>query len=278
MYSVYKGYKPGIYNSWDECKKQINGYSGAKFKKFDNILDAKEFLKHGETNVSHIDKYIKNEQGENPPSNNGICVYTDGGCYGNGNIISYGGYGIYFGDNDSRNVSKLIKGSCTNNICELNAILEVLDILKSEMDKNIEIHIYSDSEYSIKAFTTSGDKYHRKLWNPKPSNMELIKKGYYLIKSKRNTIHFHHVYSHTNINDIHSLSNEKADKLATLGLKQSIDISVNLGLNKFKNGKYKNKTLIEVAECDKSYLSWYLSNKPYKKEYIFHYIIDKFIN
>ena len=30
MYSVYKGYQPGIYNSWDECKKQIDGYSGAK--------------------------------------------------------------------------------------------------------------------------------------------------------------------------------------------------------------------------------------------------------
>ena len=97
MYSVYKGYQPGIYNSWDECKKQIIGYSGAKFKKFGNILDAKQFLKHGETNESHIDKYIKvNEQASDTISSNSINVYTDGGCYGNGKEISYGGYGISF--------------------------------------------------------------------------------------------------------------------------------------------------------------------------------------
>ena len=75
MYSVYKGYQPGIYNSWDECKKQINGYSGAKFKKFDNILDAKKFLKHGEVNVSHIDKYIKVNEPESDTISSKFCNF-----------------------------------------------------------------------------------------------------------------------------------------------------------------------------------------------------------
>jgi ribonuclease HI len=275
MYAVYKGHRPGIYYSWDGCKKQINGFSNAKFKKFDNMIDAKQFVKKGtvkdEVNLTTFFTKTDNLASE------AISVYTDGGCYGNGNIVSYGGYGIFFLKNDPRNRSNSVDGSCTNNICELTAILEVLDILKTEIEKNIDIHIYTDSEYSIKAFTTSGDKYHRNLWKPKPANIELIKKGYYLIKPKRNTIYFHHVYSHTNKQDIHSLSNEIADNLATLGLKKAISNSSNLGLNKFKNGKYKGKTLNEVREYDESYLKWYLNNKPYKKEEIFHYIIERFI-
>lgn len=279
MYSVYKGYQPGIYNSWDECKKQIIGYSGAKFKKFGNILDAKQFLKHGETNESHIDKYIKvNEQASDTISSNSINVYTDGGCYGNGKEISYGGYGIFFEKNDPRNTYKSLKGKCTNNICELSAILEILEILKNDIDKNIDLNIYTDSEYAINAFTTSGDKYHRNLWKPPPSNIELIKKGYYLIKSKKNNIHFHHVYSHTKKKDIHSLYNEEADNLATMGLKKSIDEAMNLELNIFKNGKYKGLTLGEVFTNDRSYLSWYLSNKPYKNEMLFLYILKRYLS
>ena len=32
FYVVWNGVKPGVYNSWDECKKQINGYDGAIYK------------------------------------------------------------------------------------------------------------------------------------------------------------------------------------------------------------------------------------------------------
>jgi ribonuclease HI len=34
FYVVWVGRKPGIYNNWDECKAQVNGFSGAKFKSF----------------------------------------------------------------------------------------------------------------------------------------------------------------------------------------------------------------------------------------------------
>lgn len=32
-YVVRKGLKPGLYNSWPECKEQVDGYSGAEYKK-----------------------------------------------------------------------------------------------------------------------------------------------------------------------------------------------------------------------------------------------------
>ena len=59
-----------------------------------------------------------------------IHVYTDGSCINNGKKGSKGGIGIYFGENDERNVSKTVNlEKVTNNIAELKAVNEALDIL-----------------------------------------------------------------------------------------------------------------------------------------------------
>ncbi len=44
-YAVKMGRKIGIYESWDECKAQVEGYSGAIYKSFQNLEDAKSFIK-----------------------------------------------------------------------------------------------------------------------------------------------------------------------------------------------------------------------------------------
>ncbi|QQK07380.1 viroplasmin family protein [Miniphocaeibacter halophilus] len=43
-YAVKKGKTPGIYFNWDDCKKQVIGFKGAIYKKFENIEDAKGFI------------------------------------------------------------------------------------------------------------------------------------------------------------------------------------------------------------------------------------------
>eukprot|EP00594_Rhizosolenia_setigera_P002045 CAMPEP_0178946722 /NCGR_PEP_ID=MMETSP0789-20121207/4444_1 /TAXON_ID=3005 /ORGANISM="Rhizosolenia setigera, Strain CCMP 1694" /LENGTH=298 /DNA_ID=CAMNT_0020626747 /DNA_START=45 /DNA_END=941 /DNA_ORIENTATION=+ len=43
-YAVAIGTKPGIYPTWDECKKQTDGFKGAKFKSFKDLESAQEFL------------------------------------------------------------------------------------------------------------------------------------------------------------------------------------------------------------------------------------------
>lgn len=42
-YAVKKGYKTGIFESWDECKKQVIGYSGAIYKSFEVLNEALEY-------------------------------------------------------------------------------------------------------------------------------------------------------------------------------------------------------------------------------------------
>jgi len=43
FYAVAKGRKPGIYLTWEECKKQTSHFRGARFKSFDNVPDAEAY-------------------------------------------------------------------------------------------------------------------------------------------------------------------------------------------------------------------------------------------
>ena len=47
-YAVKNGRKIGIFTSWDDCRAQVDGYSGAEYKSFANEQDAKVYLGIGE--------------------------------------------------------------------------------------------------------------------------------------------------------------------------------------------------------------------------------------
>ncbi len=32
FYVVWSGHEPGVYKTWKECKKQVDGYTGARYK------------------------------------------------------------------------------------------------------------------------------------------------------------------------------------------------------------------------------------------------------
>ena len=43
FYAVRVGRLPGVYATWDECKSQVNGYPGAKYKSFPTLEEAQIF-------------------------------------------------------------------------------------------------------------------------------------------------------------------------------------------------------------------------------------------
>lgn len=45
FYAVRKGLQPGVYNTWDECKSQVDKFPGASYKKFASEKDAWDFVK-----------------------------------------------------------------------------------------------------------------------------------------------------------------------------------------------------------------------------------------
>ena len=44
-YAVKSGRAPGIYESWDDCKRQVMGFSSAVYKSFTSRTEAEEFMK-----------------------------------------------------------------------------------------------------------------------------------------------------------------------------------------------------------------------------------------
>lgn len=54
FYAVAKGRKPGIYLTWDECKKQVDGFGGSKFKSFSTQIEAEDYYK--QHNDGHLPK------------------------------------------------------------------------------------------------------------------------------------------------------------------------------------------------------------------------------
>ena len=193
-------------------------------------------------------------------------VYTDGACIHNGKPNAKAGVGVYFGPNDPRNVSERLIGEQTNNRAELTAILKVFSIMGKEILRGDEIVIYTDSEYSKNCLTVWGRKWASLGWKVNKKNLDLIREGYQYFQ-KYSNVTLEHIRSHTGKQDVHSLGNEMADKLATesigvtyrppeaLQVKKAVDKKYVITF-----GKYKGKTLAEINEIDRSYLKWCAKN------------------
>lgn len=54
-YAVQKGKIPGIYFTWDDCKKQVVGFKGAIYKKFESIQEAESFVNNESENTNIVD-------------------------------------------------------------------------------------------------------------------------------------------------------------------------------------------------------------------------------
>lgn len=44
-YAVARGFKPGIYRTWEQCKLSVEGYNTHKYKKFQSLEAAIEYMK-----------------------------------------------------------------------------------------------------------------------------------------------------------------------------------------------------------------------------------------
>lgn len=61
VYAVKAGRKPGIYNTWDEAKAQVDGFAGAKYKGFTSIAEAEAFMAGSEVAATAPAKAVTND-------------------------------------------------------------------------------------------------------------------------------------------------------------------------------------------------------------------------
>lgn len=141
-YVVWNGKNPGIYYTWSDCKKQIEGISGAKYKSFETIEAANDAFKNNPENYltykeSKLNLFEKPDKIDLTPIIPSISV--DAACAGNPGIMEYRGV---FTHNKEEIFRQGPYKDGTNNIGEFLAIVHAL----AWLEKNkINIPIYTDS-------------------------------------------------------------------------------------------------------------------------------------
>ena len=99
FYAVKKGKIPGIYNSWDDCKKMVDGFPGAIYKSFKTLEEAKAFVGTAGTSKKQSAKTEKSDtiQLEDTPS---IYAFVDGSYNIATKVYGYGGFLIHNGEKE----------------------------------------------------------------------------------------------------------------------------------------------------------------------------------
>ncbi len=146
-YTIWKGHKTGVFESWNDCKAQIKNYEGAQYKSFPTFNAAKKAL-----NGNYFDFVGKNKSFSSTlsatdlkkiglPNYNSISV--DAASSGNPGKMEYRGV-------DTKSKKQLfIQGPFeqgTNNIGEFLAIVHGLAFLKKKDSNRM---IYTDSRTAM---------------------------------------------------------------------------------------------------------------------------------
>lgn len=146
FFVVWEGKEPGIYRSWEECKRQIHGYQGAIYKGFPTEEEAKTAI------ASPAWDYIgKNAKTKQPTQDeiskvgkpNFESISVDAACSGNPGLMEY--RGVYTRTGEEIFHQGPFKDG-TNNIGEFLALVHGLAFLKQ---KNSPLPIYTDSKTAL---------------------------------------------------------------------------------------------------------------------------------
>lgn len=188
FYAVRKGKKTGIFNTWDECKSQVNGYSGAEYKSFTTIEEAKEYI--------GLNKKLEKIDNENR-----VEAYVDGSYE---HAIREYGSGVVILKNNNVEKTYSTKGK-EESLVGMRNVAGEIEAAKIAMnyclDNKIEnLTLYFDYE-GIEKWCTG-------VWKTNKEGTIEYKKFYDSIKSKLN-VEFVKVKAHSG-----NKYNEEADKLA----------------------------------------------------------------
>lgn len=200
-YAVRKGKQTGIFETWDDCKRQTQGYPRAEYKSFTSREDAELYMKGQEFRLP------KKEFSE--PSNDCVNVYAVGKV-----VENYIGIGVLV-RTGSKSFNFYAKASCLSTLPNMNIAGELLsNILAIQLCKDmgfVSMRIFYKYE-GVEKFAT-------KVWKAK---QDLPLKYQELV---------------TNMKDLYNLSlsyeggngckhMKIADKLAKKGLTTGASISV----------------------------------------------------
>lgn len=175
-YVVWEGINPGVYETWAECQRQIEGYQQAKYKSYSSLEEAQQVFKEGWKKHWGIGKATKTKTQAKTKSKISASstpkeeidydsISVDVGTRGNPGPVEYKGV-------DTRTeailfqVGPIEKG--TNNLGEFIAIVHALAYLQEQGSSRT---VYTDSMTAMKwirnkevASTLTRDASTKKIW------------------------------------------------------------------------------------------------------------------
>lgn len=151
FYVVWEGLQPGIYDSWEECKAQVDGYKGAKYRAYDTCEAATAAFRK-KMDVEEMQFYTfltrKREIRPNYAANPEIklnAIAVDAACNKNpGGMVEYQGVVVGTGE-QLFHVGPFPGG--TNNIGEYIGIVHALAYLGQRGDGTTPV--YTDSQTAL---------------------------------------------------------------------------------------------------------------------------------
>ncbi len=88
---VWRGIAPGIYNTWDECKKQVTGYDGAQYKSFTDHDEAQRALEKSYWEVTQLKGKKNLLELTTADKPNLASILVDAACPGNPGTLEFRG-------------------------------------------------------------------------------------------------------------------------------------------------------------------------------------------
>lgn len=209
-YAVAKGRTPGIYLTWDDCKAQVDHFSGPVYKSFPTMEEAEAFIRlAGDTSgkaakVDTLTEMDNNEEKASVTSGNHLVAYVDGSYDHSQRSYAYGCVLVFEeevvklngkGDSEDFVSMRNVAGEIFGSECAISWAVE---------HGYEEITIYYDYE-GIEKWATG-------VWKANKAGT-IAYKAFIEEKRKDIQIHFEKVAAHTGVE-----YNEMADQLAKAAL------------------------------------------------------------
>lgn len=144
-YVVWQGREPGIYLTWDECKAQVHGAEGARYKSFPTMEEARQAYEAGPPPIERKKASSGNAKCSMLNAQCSIiedAYAVDAACSGNPGMMEYRGVDV------KSRIQLFHFGPimATNNIGEFLAIVHALALQKKQ---GTAYPIYSDSRNAL---------------------------------------------------------------------------------------------------------------------------------
>jgi len=215
FYAVKKGRNPGVYTSWEDCKEEVTGFSGASYKSFPTRKEAEAFV--GDNGKSQErESPVKSEKLQDKiiKGTRKLSVYLDGshfkhvanGHLGIGAFCEYEGKEYKMSCPFNQKLRKYYEiapdASISNPTMELASLSEFLRMLYQLKVKDVDITFLNDY--------IGVEKWMTGEWKAKEKHIQNIKKKCdFFLEFLKQRVSYQHVPGHSNV-----YGNDQADVLA----------------------------------------------------------------